>query len=371
MKRASIKYLVISLIVILSLFLGTGCLLPQIETSPPPTPSPTPSPPQTTAPTNPTWTPPPSDGQNQPLPDFISLVTKVKPSVVAISTMTYVLNQPQEGAGSGWIIDEGGHIVTNNHVVARAESITVTLDDGRTFPAGIVGTDFLTDLAVVKIDAENLVKANRGDSSELMLGEWVLAIGNSLGLGITPSEGIVRSLEASISVSPGQTLHDLIGTSAAINPGNSGGPLVNMRGEVVGITSVKIAMVGVEAMGWAISINSAMPIITELINAGYVVRPYLGISYSDVNPTLVWWYKLAVEEGIFVAEVIPGYPADEAGLKPQDVVVSFNGKEIVSTGDLIQEISSCQIGQRVEIIYWRGDSKQTTYATLTESPPPP
>ena len=370
MKRASIKYLVISLMVILSLFLGTSCSfscsLPQIETSPPPT-SP---PPQTTAPPNPTWTPPPSDGQNQPLPDFISLVTKVKPSVVAINT-TSTRPFTQEGAGSGWIIDEEGHIVTNNHVVAGAESITVTLDDGRTFPAGIVGADFLTDLAVIKIDAENLVRANRGDSSELVLGEWVLAIGNSLGLGVTPSEGIIRSLEASIPVSPGQTLHDLIGTSAAINPGNSGGPLVNMREEVVGITSVKIAMVGVEAMGWAISINSAMPIITELINAGYVVRPYLGISYSDVNPTLVWWYKLAVEEGIFVAEVIPGYPADEAGLKPKDVVVGFNGKEIVNTGDLIQEISSCQIGQRVEIIYWRGDSKKTTYATLTESPPPP
>ena len=370
MKRASIKYLVIFLIVILSLFLGTSCSLPQIETSPPPTPSPTSSPPQTTAPADPGWTLPPVENNAPALPDFVAVVDKVKPSVVAINTR-FTRPFTQEGAGSGWIIDEEGYIVTNNHVVAGAESITVTLDDGRTFPAGIVGADFLTDIAVVKIDAENLVKASRGDSSELMLGEWVLAIGNSLGLGITPSEGIVRSLGASIPVSPGQTLHDLIGTSAAINPGNSGGPLVNMQGEVVGITSVKIAMVGVEAMGWAISINSAMPIITELINAGYVVRPYLGISYSDVNPTLVWWYKLAVEEGIFVAEVIPGYPADEAGLKPKDVVVSFNGKEIVSTGDLIQEISSCQIGQRVEIIYWRGDSKKTTYATLTESPPPP
>jgi len=365
MKGINLKYLLTCLIII-CLFLGSSCLLPPVNTSPPTS---------TTNPIDHNWTPPSSE-QNQPLPDFISVVTKVKPSVVAINTevITYdIFNRPvkQAGAGSGWIIDdENGYIVTNNHVIEGANTITVTLADGRTFPASVVGADALTDLAVLKINAQNLTKVSWGDSSELRIGEWVLAIGNSLGLGITPSEGIVRSLGASITISPGQTLHDLIGTSAAINPGNSGGPLVNMRGEVVGITSVKIAMVGVEAMGWAISINSAMPIITELINAGHVVRPYLGISYSDVNPYLVWQYNLAVEEGIFVTEVNPGYPADEAGLKPKDVIVGFNGKEITNTEDLIQAIGFCQIGQRVEIIYWRGNSKNTTYATLTESPPP-
>ncbi len=351
-------------LIILCLLLGSSCVLPPVDTSPPSTPS---------APTEPDWTPPSSE-QNQPLPDFISVVSKVKPSVVAINTktVTYFFNQPftQEGAGSGWIIDNKGYVVTNNHVVEGAQSITVTLDDGRTFPATIVGTDFLTDLAVVKIDAKNLVEASGGDSSELMLGEWVLAIGNSLGLGVTPSEGIVRSLGASITISPGQTLHDLIGTSAAINPGNSGGPLINMRGDVVGITSVKISMVGVEAMGWAISINSAMPIITELINAGHVTRPYLGVSYSDVNLYLVWQYNLEVNEGILVTEVPAGYPAEEAGLEAGDVIVGFNGGDIASTEDFIPALTSCQIGQKVEIVYWRSNSKITTYATLTESPPP-
>ncbi len=153
------------------------------------------------------------------LPSIADVVAKVKPSVVAINVKITV-NNPffgttiQEGAGSGWIIDGNGIIVTNNHVVEGAQSITVTLDDGRTFPATIVGTDFLTDLAVVKIDASNLESASVGNSSELMLGEWVLAIGNSLGLGVTPAEGIVRSLGASVTISPGQTLHDLIGTSA-------------------------------------------------------------------------------------------------------------------------------------------------------------
>ncbi len=143
-----------------------------------------------------------------------------------------------------------------------------------------------------------------------------------------------------------------------------------MRGEVVGITSVKISMVGVEAMGWAISINSAMPIITQLINAGHVTRPYLGVSYSDVNPYLVWQNNLAVQEGIFVAEVLIGYPAEEAGLEAGDVIVGFNGEDIANTGDFIQALTPCQIGQKVEIVYWRGNNKITTYATLTESPPP-
>jgi len=365
MKKINIKYLVFPLI-ILVLLLGASCALPHINSAPPSPPS------NPSAPTEPGWTPPTSE-QNQPLPDFISVVSKVKPSVVAINTkvVSYVFGQPltQEGAGSGWIIDEKGYIVTNNHVVEGAQTITVTLDDGRTFPATVVGTDFLTDLAVVKIDAKNLVAASTGDSSKLMLGEWVLAIGNSLGLGVTPSEGIIRSLGASITVSAGQTLHDLIGTSAAINPGNSGGPLVDMSGEVVGITSVKISMVGVEAMGWAISINSALPIITQLIDAGHVTRPYLGISYTDVNPYLVLQYNLAVNKGILVTEVLSGYPAEEAGLKVVDVIVSFNGTDIANTDDFIPALTSCQIGQKVEIVYWRGDSKNTTYATLAESPP--
>jgi len=374
MKRVNIKYLVVSLILILSLLLGTSCSftcsLPGVQT-PPPTPLPTPPATHTAAPTEPGWTPPPVESNAPVLPDFITVMDKVKPSVVAINTVTYdPFNRRQEGAGSGWIIDENGLIVTNNHVVQGAETITVTLDDGRTFQADIVGSDALADLAVLKIEAEDLVKASLGDSSQLEVGEWVLAIGNSMGLGVTPSEGIVRCLEASITVSPGQTLSDLIGTSAAINPGNSGGPLVNMAGEVIGITSVKIAMVGVEGMGWAMSSNAAIPIITELINRGYIIRPYIGISYGDVTPYLVWRYNLAVNEGVFVVEVISGYPADEAGLKPEDVIVGFNGKEITNVEDFKLAITSSQIGQRVEITYWRGNTKKTTYATLTESPPP-
>jgi len=357
MKRVKIKYLVVSLILILSVTLGVGCSLPpSVDTSPPPTS------PSTAIPIDPGWTAPPPESDAPRLPDYIAVVAKVKPSVVAIKTDT--------GAGSGWIIRQDGIIVTNNHVVAGAETITITLDDGSAFPAVTVSTDPLTDLAVVKINTQNLPAADIGDSSLLKVGEQVAAIGNSLGLGISMKGGWISRLGVSIPVSAGQTLDDLIETDAAINPGNSGGPLVNMAGEVIGITSAKIAMVGVEGMGYAISIDTAIPVIDQLILRGYVIRPYLGVQLSDVNPTLVWWHNLAVDKGAFVTYVEPGSPADEAGIKERDVIVSLDDEEISTAQDLIKGIHAHQIGQRVKIVFWRGDTKNTTYATLTESPPP-
>ncbi len=370
MKPASIKYLLTCLIIILSLCLGTGCLY--IET-----PSPPPSPPSSniTVPPSPGWTMPPVEGQNLPLPDFVSVVAKVKPSVVAINTevITYdIFNRPftQKGAGSGWIIDEDGHIVTNNHVIQGAKSITATMADGRTLPAGIVGTDALTDLAVLKVTAQDLVKANVGDSAKARVGEWVLAVGNSLGLGITAKEGIVSRIDVMVPVSSAQTLQDLIETSAAINPGNSGGPLVNMRGEVIGITSVKIATVGVEGMGYAISTKTAIPIIEELIQKGYLVRPWLGIVVRGIDEFLALRYNLAVDKGAFVTQVALGGPADKAGIEPGDVIVGFEDEEINNAQHLIQAIHSSEINQRVEITFWRGETKTTAQAILTESPPP-
>ncbi len=373
MRRANIKYLLASLIIIIVLLLGTSCqLLPGVDTSPPPS-SP---PPQTDVPIDPNWTPP-VDNSAPVLPDIASVVADVKPSVVAINTeaITYDIfgrAVREQGAGSGWILDEDGLIVTNNHVVEGAESITAILADGRTFSAPIetVRTDPLTDLAVFKINGQNLPAANMGDSTKLRVGDWVVAIGNSLNLGVTPSEGIIRSLEASVPVSEGQTLYGLIGTSAAINPGNSGGPLVNMAGEVIGITTVKIAMVGVEGMGWAISINTAIPVIEELVLEGYVVRPYLGIVFADVNQYIIGEYDLAVDRGAFVTQVVPDSPAGRAGLKAGDVIVSLDGEQIFTGQELVKAIHSSQVGKRVEIIFWRGETEATTYATLIERPQP-
>ena len=359
MKRVNIKYLLTYLIIIISLFLWTSCLLPDIDISPPPSPPPH----QITAPIEPNWTPP-TESQAPILPSIADVVAKVKPSVVAINTEVVgydIFNRPfnQQGAGSGWIIDENGLIVTNAHVVEGAKTITVTLTDGRTFAAETVRTDPHTDLAVIKIDARNLPAANIGDSSLLRVGDWLVTIGNPLGLGISAKEGIVSRLGVSITVSSGQTLYELIETSAAINPGNSGGPLVNMAGEVIGITSTKIAMVGVEGMGYAISSQLAMPIIEHLVKTGYVIRPWLGVV---LHPRY--------DKGALITYVDPDSPADKAGLEPDDIIVSLNGQEIATAQQLIQAIHSSQIDQRVKITFWRGDAKNTIYATLAESPPP-
>ena len=171
-------------------------------------------------------------------------------------------------------------------------------------------------------------------------------------------------------MSSGQTLYDLIETSAAINPGNSGGPLVNMAGEVIGITSVKIATVGVEGLGYAININSTTPIIEELVTTGYVTRPWLGVVLLTVDQSAVLRFRLAVSQGTLVTEVARNSPADKAGLQRGDVIVGFNDQEIKSTQDLIQVIHASQVGQKVQITFWRGEAKSATYATLAQSPPP-
>jgi len=372
--RINIKYLIACFILIPLLLLGMGCqLLPDIDISPSP-PSPPPTPTSTPSPIDPDWTLPSIENNIPSLPSIADVVAKVKPSVVAINTEVVgydIFNRPytQEGAGSGWIIDENGLIVTNNHVVEGAESVTVTLSDGKTFSAETIRTDPLSDLAVVEIDARNLPAASIGDPSQLRVGDWLVAIGNPLGLGISAKEGIVSRLGVSVSL-PGQTLYNLIETSAAINPGNSGGPLVNMKGEVIGITSVKIATVEVEGIGYAISTETAMPIIVELIQTGYVVRPWLGVVLRSVDEYVVLRYELAVDKGAFITEVAPGSPADEAGLGAEDVIVSLGDQEIATAQDLVEAIHSSEIGQRVEITFWRGDTKNTTYATLAERPPP-
>ena len=368
-KKARLKLIPVSLILILSLLLSSGCFY--IETPAPPATTPPPEIPAQ-APANPDWTLPPLS-EYPPLPDFVSVVAQVKPSVVAINTEVVTLdifNRPftQEGAGSGWIIDSDGHIVTNNHVVDDARNITVTLSDGRTLAATIVGTDTLADLAVVRVEATDLPSVSIGDSSDLNIGEWVLAIGNALGLGITAKEGIVSRLGVSVPVSAGQTLHDLIETSAAINPGNSGGPLVNMSGEVIGITSAKLTGTAVEGLGYAISTRTARPIIEELIQRGYVLRPWLGVGLATVNQFLILRYDLSIDKGAFITEVVPGSPADLAGLEVGDVVMGLGTEKISTSDELVRAIHASEIGEEVEIILWRGGAELTLAAKLSERP---
>jgi serine protease Do len=373
MKKINLKYLLACLLVIIFLFVGSGCPLPSFEFPPTATP-PTSPPPTSINPIDPGWTPPPADGQDQLLPSIADVVALVRPSVVAINTEYTgydIFNQPftQQGAGSGWIIDEDGLIVTNNHVVEGADSVAVTLADSRTFSAETIRTDWLSDLAIVKVNAGNLPAARVGNSDRLRVGDWVVAIGNSLGLGISATKGIVSAKDVSLSVSAGQTQEDLIQTDAAINPGNSGGPLVNMAGEVIGINSIKIAQVGVEGMGYAISSNTATPIIQQLVQKGYVIRPWLGVGLYTVDQYAILRYDLAVDKGALITEVATPSPAAEAGLETGDVITGFEGEEITSADDLIQAIHSQEIGQEVEITFWRGEVQNTTQATLVERPP--
>ncbi len=373
MKRIFVALLLMSLVIGMA-----GCLLPLPIT---PTPSPpenetpaakTPSPPLDTS-----WAPPQPKPEAPTLPSIADVVEQVYPSVVAISTEVTTLDifrtpLTQKGAGSGWIIDKNGIIVTNNHVVEGAKKVTVELSDGRIFEAdpNNIHTDPLTDLAVIKINATDLPAASMGDSTQLRVGDWVVAIGNPLGQGIRAKEGTVSGLKVSLDVDQGQTLGDLIETSAAINPGNSGGPLANMRGEVIGITSAKIAAVGVEGLGYAISTKTALPIIEQLIRQGFVTRPWLGITLYTVDQYVAMVNRLSVNKGAVVAYVKPGSPAAEAGLQQLDVITRFNDKEITSAEEVINAIHDSKIGGEVKITFVRGNETKTTSARLIQSPPP-
>ncbi len=301
------------------------------------------------------------------------VVAKVKPSVVAINTeaVAYdMFNRPRTemGAGSGWIISADGYIVTNNHVVEGASVVTVTLDDGTNYEAGHVFTDPLTDLAVVKIAADGLPVAETGDSAVLRVGDVVVAIGNSLGMGTSATSGIVSAAGVSLAASAGQTLLDLIQTDAAINPGNSGGPLVNMAGQVIGINSNKIASIGVEGMGYAITVNQALPVVETLIGEGQVARPWLGVGLYTVSPLVASRYGLAVEEGVLVTEVVSGSPAEISGLMQGDVIVVFAGQNVRSAQDFTKAIFERQAGEEVEITFWRGEEQKVAWAVLAPTP---
>jgi len=323
----------------------------------------TPSPPSNlTGTVEPNWTFPTNNNQSGNfLPDFAAVVAKVKPAVVQVTT--------DVAKGSGFLIDgKQGYIATNNHVVENARKIKITLDNGETFSATIVGKDALTDLAVVKIDATDLPYVSLDNSSSLAVGEWVLAIGNAYGLGLRVTEGIISGLNVTITLSSGEKLYNLIETTAAINPGNSGGPLVNMKGEVIGITSAKI--LGAENMGYAISSDSARPIIEDLIHQGYIIRPWLGVHIQTVDWLTAWLNNLPAIEGALVTEVAPGSPAEEAGLKRGDIITRFQGKEIDSARALQEAILNCYIGENVEITFVRGRVTRTTNAILSSTPPP-
>ena len=371
-----LRYSVLSVALVLSLLFALGCeLIPELESSEPQE-SPATVENEEVNPINPDWEASSPGNRSVALPSIADVVARVKPSVVAITAEVVgvdIFNRQytQEGGGSGWVIDESGIIVTNAHVVSGATNITVTLDDERVIPVDIttVAMDLQTDLAVLKIDAGKLPALTVGDSERLRVGNWVVAIGNSLGLGVRATLGIVSQSEVAINEELGQPLR-LIETDAAINPGNSGGPLVNMAGEVIGINSAKIQAVEVEGVGWAIASTDALPIIESLIKMGYVVRPWLGVGTQTVNPTVAFWQQLSVDTGVLITHVVADSPADQAGLEEGDIVISFNGVQVSTAYEMVSGIHAAEVGQTLDIVYWRNDESHTTTATLIESPPP-
>jgi S1-C subfamily serine protease len=275
---------------------------------------------------------------------------KVHPAVVNIATTTLSMNFwleiiPREGQGSGFIIDAKGYILTNNHVVAKAQKITVTMANGEKIPATLVGRDPSSDLAVIKIPSTHVnVVALLGDSDRIRVGQKAIAIGNPFGLSHTLTTGIVSALNRGIRTEDGNQIEDLIQTDAAINPGNSGGPLLNSSGEVIGINTAIYSLTGgYQGIGFAIPINMARSIATQLITSGKVARPWLGITGITLNPGLSEGLKLGVEEGVLVVQIIPGSPAAQAGLRGGQREVIVGGLRIPLGGDIITGIDDRKV----------------------------
>lgn len=304
---------------------------------------------------------------------------KALPSMVSISVeydVNYMgMKKPVAGSGSGVILSEDGYILTNNHVISSADSssfyqvsdaksIKVKIyGDDTEYSAEIIGTDSQTDLAVLKIDKTGLTPAELGDSSYVQIGEFVLAIGNPYNLDYSVTAGIISALNREMTVE--NTTYNVIQADCAINSGNSGGALVNSKGEVIGITTLKLAGDGIEGVSFAIPVNETVPIYKELIEKGKISRPFVGISGIDLDEATA--IRNGLTKGIYVDSVVSGSGAEDAGIMAGDVIVSFDGKD-VSTMDELNAIKNTKnIGDKIEIKLYRKSELKTFTITLKEA----
>lgn len=298
-------------------------------------------------------------------------VAKLEESIALVSSTRlerrYYGIVPLEGQGSGIIIDNKGLIITNNHVIDGANQVQVHLKDGRTFTGDVVGSDEATDVAVIRVDASDLPSAELGNSESLKVGQIVLAIGNALALpgGPTVSMGVLSAKGRPL---PGTDFifEGLLQTDAAVNPGNSGGPLADLDGRVIGVTTMMIPYA--QGMGFAIPINTVKKVAEEIVQTGHVSRRWIGISGVDVNPQLARRYGLRTESGFLVAEVVPGSPAEHAGLRNGDVIVGADGAVVKQTKDLLFAISKVGAGSAIRIDIDRTGSKGALTVRPTEAP---
>ncbi len=302
-------------------------------------------------------------------PTVPAIVSRALPAVVSIITRQIEQDQfnrpvPTRGLGTGFIVDRRGYILTNNHVVEGAEDIKVTLTDGRSFRGALLGADRFSDLAVVKIDGEKLPVLPLGDSKKLAVGETVVAIGNPLWLegGPTVTVGVVSALGRSMEEEKLPVLHNLIQTDAAINPGNSGGPLLNLRGQAIGISTAVIA--SAHGIGFAIAASSAKPVLQALMTTGRIVRPSIGVRAVSVTPQVAYANDLPLERGALIISAESGGPADAAGFEPNDVVVAIAGKPVTDLHHFHDLLQQHKIGEPVGVTVWRNGE------TLTLRPVP-
>ena len=294
-----------------------------------------------------------------------AVAAKALPSVVTVNVTT----SDGEGLGSGVIYDTDGDIITNNHVIEDAESITVTID-GKSYDATLVGTDASSDIAVIKVDLQgaSVTPMEIGDSSALQVGDWVMSVGSPFGLEQSVSQGIVSALTRNelMQSSSGNTLYtNLIQVDAAINPGNSGGALVNDRGQLVGICTLYSSDTeSFAGIGFAIPGNYAVDVAQKIVNGEQVTHAYIGLSMQTVNAQNAKANKLSVSQGAYVAEVTDGSPADEAGIQKGDIIVGIGGTQITSADGAILAVRSHSIGETVQVTVMRGNDQKTFDVTL-------
>ncbi len=324
------------------------------------------------------------DGEEQ---NNISVYRRNIPSVVNVTSRAMTFDffyglVPQEGQGSGFVIDKDGHILTNYHVIADARQVEVTMHNRKKYKATVVGTDPSHDLAVIQIKAPDLVPAVLGDSRNLQVGQKVYAIGNPFGLAGTMTRGIVSSIRP-VREPNGATIDEAIQTDAAINPGNSGGPLMNWHGEVIGINTMILSNVGQNAgIGFAIPINTAKAVLNDLMTLGRVRRPALGVRTVPVSPELADQIGLPVDYGLLIIGVVQGSAADQAGLRAGseraylgntpimlggDLIVAIDGEKIQDQDDLTQMMNNHRAGDSVKVTIYRGKKKMDVDVSLGEA----
>jgi S1-C subfamily serine protease len=300
-----------------------------------------------------------------------------------------VFGMPQQqqstATGSGFLIDNDGHILTNNHVVEGAKRVDVQLGDGATQQAQVVGADPSTDIALLKVDnTEGAHPLALGDSTKVQVGDPVVAIGNPFGLDRTVTTGIVSALQRQIQAPNGFSISDVIQTDAAINPGNSGGPLIDGAGQVIGINSqIESQSGGNEGVGFAVPIKTAADVVSQLENGGEVQRAYLGISGGDITPSIAQALNLPVQQGVLVEQVLNGGPADDAGLRGAtgqatiggqtvpiggDIITKVDGKQITGMDDVISAVNQHKPGDELTLTVWRDGQQRDVTVTLGDRP---